>query len=352
MARRKTRVNALKDALLPAHDHSATSPAGLRRRAFIALLGGAAAWPLAASSSAGQQSGAGKPRVGVLEPYAAADPGYRMREALRDVGLEEGRDLTVEWRYAESETARIPALAAELAQLKLDAIVAIGDVAIQAVRQAAPMTPIIAGTDDLVGEGHAASLNRPGGNVTGISIMASELNAKRLELLKEAVPSASRVLVLWDPATGTFHLPLLRSVAEALGAQLEVQEVRQREDLQGAFDKAQSWRAKAVNVLASPLLHALRQPIIDGAAVHRLPAIYQWEESARAGGLMSYGPFRRDVYQAIARQLVRVLKGTPPAQLPVEQPAKFELVINLKTAKALGLEIPPTLLARADAVIE
>jgi ABC-type uncharacterized transport system substrate-binding protein len=178
----------------------------VKRREFITLLGGAAAWPLAARSSAGQQHSAIKllPRVGVLEPYAAADPGYRMREALRDVGLDDGRDVAVEWRYAEGETAGIPALAAELAQLKLDAIVAIGDVAIQAARQASPTIPIIAGTDDLVGEGHAASLNRPGGNVTGISILASELNAKRLELLKEAVPSAARVLVLWDPATGTF----------------------------------------------------------------------------------------------------------------------------------------------------
>jgi putative tryptophan/tyrosine transport system substrate-binding protein len=327
----------------------------VKRRDFITLAGAAAAaWPLAATPSAGQQERAGKalPRVGVLEPYAAADPGYRMREALRDVGLEEGRDIMVEWRYAESDTARIPALAAELAQLKLDAIVAIGDFAIQAVRQAAPTTPIIAGTDDLVGEGHAASLNRPGGNVTGISIMASELNAKRIEVLKEAVPSASRVLVLWDPATGTFHLPLLGSVAQALDTQLQVHEVRRREDLDPVFEMAQSWRAEAVNVLASPLLHALREPIIAQAAVHRLPAIYQWEESARAGGLMSYGPIRRDVYQAISRQLARVLKGIVPAELPVEQPTKFELVINLKTAKALGLQIPPTLLARADEVIE
>jgi ABC transporter substrate binding protein len=140
-------------------------------------------------------------------------------------------------------------------------------------------------------------------------------------------------------------------VAEALGAELQVDEVRRGEDLDRILEIAQSWRAEALNVLASPLLHALRQAIIDQAAVHRLPAIYQWEESARAGGLMSYGPVRRDVYQAIARQLGRVLKGAPPAELPVEQPTKFELVINLKTAKVLNLEIPPTLLGRADEVI-
>src|SRR5262249_40962388 len=142
------------------------------------------------------------------------------------------------------------------------------------------------------------------------------------------------------------HLPLLRSVAEALHAQLQVQEVRRREDLDRIFEIAQSWRAEALNVLASPLLHALRQPIIDQAAVHFLPAIYQWEESARAGGLMSYGPVRRDVYQAISRQLERVLKGSPPAELPIEQPTKFELVINLTIAKALGLTIPESFLLR------
>jgi putative tryptophan/tyrosine transport system substrate-binding protein len=311
-----------------------------------------AAWVLGAGSGAGQQNRAKLPWVGVLEPYAATDPGYRMRDALHDVGLEDGRDLVVEWRYAEGDTARLSALAAELAQLKLDAMVAIGDLAITAVRQAMPTTAVVAGTDDLVGEGHAASLNRPGGHVTGVSILASELNAKRLELLKEAVPSASRVLVLWDSATGAFRLPLLRSVAAALGTELQVDEVRRREDLAQIFKAAQSWPAKAVNVLASPLLHALRQPIIEQAAVYRLPAIYQWEESAREGGFMSYGPVRRDVYQAIARQLGRVLKGNPAAELPIEQPTKFELVFNLKTAKQLGLQIPPTLLARADEVIE
>jgi putative ABC transport system substrate-binding protein len=324
----------------------------LKRREFITLIGGAAVWVLAARSSGGQQNRAKLPRVGILVPYAAADPGYQMREALRDVGLEDGRDVVVEWRYAEGDTARLSALAAELAQLKLDAIVAIGDLAIQAVRQAMPTIPVVAGTDDLVGEGHAASLNRPGGNVTGVSILASELNAKRLELLKEAVPSASRVLVLWDPATGTFHLPLLRSVAAALLTELQVDEVRRHEDLGRIFEKAQSWRAEAVNVLASPLLHALRQPIIDQATAYRLPAIYQWEESAREGGFMSYGPVRRDVYQAIARQLGRVLKGSPAAELPIEQPTRFELAFNLGTAKRLGLQIPPTLIARADEVIE
>ena len=202
-----------------------------------------------------------------------------------------------------------------------------------------------------MGEGHVASLAHPGSNVTGISVLASELNAKRLEVLKEAAPSVSRVAVLWDPATGSFHLPTLRSVAETLRVELQVHDVTGGEVLSKAFEAARAWGANGLNVLASPLLHALRQPIIDQAAAHRLPAIYQWGESARAGGLMSYGPFRNDVYQAIARLLARVLKGAQVADLPAEQPSRFELVINLKTAGVLGLAISPTLLARADEVI-
>ena len=292
------------------------------------------------------------PRIGILEPYAATDPGYRMAQALHDVGLEEGRDLVVEWRSAAGQTDRIPAMAADLVRLKPDAIVAIGDVAISALRKETATIPIIAGSDDLVGEQHVASLSHPGGNVTGISILASELNAKRLEVLKEGVPSVSRVAVLWDPATGAFHLPALRSVADMLHLELQVHEVGGREQLDNAFAAAQAWGADGVNVLASPLLHALRQPIIEQAAARRLPAVYQWEESAQAGGLMSYGPFREDVYQAIARQLARVMKGARPADLPVEQPTRFQLALNVRTAKALGLAFPPLLLARADDVIE
>ena len=276
----------------------------------------------------------------------------RVSQALHDVGIVEGRDIEVEWRYAESHIERIPALAADLVSLDLDAIVAIGDVAIRAIRTASSKLPIVAGTDDLVGEGHAASLSHPGGNVTGISILASELNSKRLEVLKEAVPAASRIAVLWDPATGTFHLPTLRTVAQTLRVELQVNEVTGSDDLIKALDAAQSWGAEAMNVLASPTLHGLREPIIEQAAARRLPAIYQWGESAREGGLLSYGPFRTDVYQGIARQLERVLKGADPADLPVEQPTRFEFVVNLKTSRALGLAVPRSLLSRADEVIE
>jgi putative tryptophan/tyrosine transport system substrate-binding protein len=321
----------------------------LRRRELIALLGSAAAaWPLTARA---QQPGK-LPRVGVLQPYAATDLSYRLEQALNDVGIQEGRDILVEWRFAEGHIDRIPALATGLVRLKLDALVAIGDVAIRAFRGETTTIPIVAGTDDLVGEGHAASLAHPGGNVTGISILASELNAKRLEVLKEAVPSASRVAVLWDPATGAFHLPTLRSVAQTLGVELRVHEVTGNENLIRALDVSQAWGADSLNVLASPTLHALRRPIIAEAAARRLPTIYQWGESAKEGGLISYGPFRTEVFQGIARLLARVLKGANPAELPAEQPTRFELIINLKTAKPLGLAIPPLLLARADEVIE
>jgi putative tryptophan/tyrosine transport system substrate-binding protein len=292
-------------------------------------------------------------RIGILLPYAASDPiNEQIRQYLREVGYTEGRNIAIEWRHGAGQTASFPGLAAELARRKPDALVAVGEPAIRAAREATATIPIIGGTDDLVGEGHVASLRHPGANVTGVSILASELNAKRLELLKQALPTASRVSILWDSATGSFHLPLVRAVAGSRSIELKIHEVRGGEDLKPAFDAARAWPADAVNVLASPLLHALRQSIIDQAARHRLPAIYQWEESVRAGGLMSYGPVREEAYRAICVQLDRVLKGAKPADLPVVQPTKFELVINLKTAKELGLTIPQSLLVQADKILK
>ena len=271
---------------------------------------------------------------------------------MRESGYIEGRTIAFESRHVGGDNARLPVLAAELAHLKPAAIIAIGDRAVRAARQATPTTPIIAGSDDLVGEGHVASLARPGGSVTGVSILASELNTKRLEMLKAAVPTVTRVTVLWDPATGAFHLASLETLARKLDVALKVEEVRGREDLGRVFESARAWRAEALNVLASPLLHALRQSIIDHAALARLPAIYQWDESVIAGGLMSFGPSRREVFRRMSVQLDLVLKGASPAEVPVEQPTKFELAINLKTAKTLGLTIPPSLLLRADHLIQ
>ena len=307
---------------------------------------------LPATPAAEAQSAGTVPRIGIVCPWPAADPLTGVwRAALNDVGYVEGKNIVVEWRFADGRTERLPTLAAELARLNLDAIVTAGDLAIRAVQQATTTIPIVVASDDLVGEGHVASLARPGKNVTGVSILASELNAKRLELLKQAIPAASRIAVLWDPATGTFHLSALHAAARSLKVELKILEVRRLEDLDRAFEAARAWRAEALNVLASPLLHTLRRPIIDRAARHGLTAIYQWGEIAREGGLMSYGPAFLDVLRALFVQLDRVLKGARPADLPVSQPTRFELVINLKTAKALGRAIPQAVLTRADEVI-
>ncbi len=292
-------------------------------------------------------------RVGILDPYRASDPHNDLiRRTIAGVGYVEGKEVVIEWRYADDQTTRLPALAADLARLKLDAIIAIGDPAIRAARQATPTIPIIAGSDDLAGEGRVKNLARPEGNVTGVSSLAAELNAKRLELLHTAVPSAKRIAILWDPATGSFHLASLHAVARQLGVNLSIQEVRRPADLNSTFEAVRAWRADALNTLASPLLHAMRSSIIEAAARYRLPAIYQWDNSAREGGLMAYGPSRAEVLLKMSVQLDRVLKGAKPADIPVEQPTKFELVINLKTAKALGVTIPQSLLLRADEVIQ
>ena len=321
------------------------------RRTFIAcactFLGG----PLAVEAQAQQVRKDW--RIGILSPYAVDGPWSKeVAQALRDAGYVDGRNGRIEWRSSEGQTGRFPALAGGLVKLQVDAILAVGALAIRAARQATATIPIVAGSDDLVGEGHVVSLARPGGNVTGVSILAAELNAKRLEVLKAAVPAASRIAAFWDPATGEFHLRTLHAVARTLSVELNIQKVRSADDLSNAFKAVRAWHAEAVNVLASPLVWSLRQLIIDQAARTRLPAIYQWGEAVRDdGGLLSYGPTRAEVYRALAAKIDRVLRGAKPSDLPVEQPTNFELVINLKTAKALGLTIPPSLLQQADQVI-
>jgi putative ABC transport system substrate-binding protein len=319
------------------------------RRTFIAT----AACSVVAISLAQAQQTPRIYRIGVLEPYPASDPiSDLIRRTLAETGYAEGPGVLVEWRYANGDVSRLPTLAAELAPLKLDAVFAIGDLAIRAAGKAMPATPIVAGTDDLAGEGHVKHLARPKGNITGVSILASELNAKRLELLHAAAPAARRMVALWDQATGEFQLPALQTAAKKLGVQLNVQRVRTPADLDGALERGAAWRAEAINVLASPLLDSLRRPIIDRAARDRLPAIYQWGRSASEGGLMAYGPTHVEIVRIMCVQLDRILKGAKPSDVPAAQPTKFELVINLKTAKALGLAIPQSLLLRADEVIQ
>ena len=293
------------------------------------------------------------PRIGVLQVWSSTDPMVeQIRQSFREVGYVDGQTIAIEFRLAEGKTERLPALAAELVQLKVDAIITFGDPAIRAIQEATKTIPIIAATDDLVGAGLVASLARPGGNTTGVSILASELNVKRLELLKETLPRVSRIAALWDPGSGTFHLKGLEAAARSLGVELQVLEVRRPEDFRRAFEAAKKARAGALNVLASPFLYGHRQTIIDLAAKNRLPAIYQWREMTEAGGLMSYGPTLSELLRLCATVLDRILKGAKPGDLPVEQPRKLELVVNLKTAKALSLKVPPSILLRADEVIQ
>lgn len=292
-------------------------------------------------------------RIGVLQVWSSADPMVELiRQSLREVGYVEGQTIAIEFRLAEGKTERLPALAADLVQLKVDAILTFGDPGIRAAQQATRTIPIVGATDDLVGAGLVASFARPGGNTTGVSILASELNVKRLELLKETLPRVSRIAALWDPGSGTFHLKGLESAARSLGVELQILEVQRPEDFRRGFEAAKKGRAGALNVLASPFLYGHRQTIIDLAAKNQLPAIYQWREMPEAGGLMSYGPTLSELLRLCAAVLDKILKGAKPADLPVEQPTKFELVINLKAAKSLGLKIPQSVLIRADEVIQ
>lgn len=323
-------------------------PIGVPTIFVVALAISMLAAPLAAEA---QQAGK-IPRIGVLQVWSSTDPVIELiRHALREVGYREGHTIAIEFRSAEGKAERLPALAADLVQLRADAIIAFGDPAVRAVQQATKRIPIVAATDDLVGAGLVASFARPGGNTTGVSILASELNVKRLELLRETLPGVSRIAALWDPGTGTFHLKGLEAAARSLGVELQILEVQRAEDFRRAFDAAKKGHAGALNVLASPFLHGHRQTIIDLAANNRLPAIYQWREMTGAGGLMSYGPTLSELLRLCAAALDKILKGTTPGDLPIEQPTKFELVINLKTAKTLGLMIPQSVLVRADEVI-
>jgi ABC-type uncharacterized transport system substrate-binding protein len=278
------------------------------------------------------------------------------RQGLRDLGYIEGQNLVIEYRYAEGTPERLPDLAAELVRLPVEVIVAGGRNTIRAAQDATRTIPIVmAGTGDAVAFGFVASLARPGGNITGLSDLGAELPAKRLELLKEIVPQSARIAVLTNPA-GPLHvswMPNLTAAAQTLGVQLHVVEVRQAEELASAFAALAQARADALLVVSDPLLlNRQRARIVaDLAAQHRLPAMYDWREYVDAGLLMSYGPSQLDMQRRTAVYVDKILKGAKPADLPVEQPTTFELVLNLKTAKELGLTIPPTLLLQATEVI-
>ena len=299
-------------------------------------------------------------RIGYLSsssPSAVSHNIDAFRQGLRDLGYVEGRNIVIEYRWAEGKYDRLPNLAADLVSLKVDVIVAGGTSAGPAAQQATKTIPIVlAVSSDPVGTGLVAGLARPGGNITGLSIQQVELSAKSLELLKEAVPKVSRAAVLWnpDPASpaGAPQMRETEAAARTLGVKLQSLEVRSPDDLEGAFQAAARGRAGALLALGDPMLFIHRTRIVGLAAKNRLPAMYFAREFVGAGGLMSYGTNLADIYRRAATYVDKILKGAKPADLPVEQPMRFELVINMKTAKALGITFPPSILIRADQVIE
>jgi len=327
------------------------------RRTFLeTLAGGLLAAPLAAEAQQARRVY----RVGYIGPTPVAtlisDPTFdSFRREMGQRGYVEGQDLVLELRSVAERPDRVSEVVGELVRLNPDIIVAVSAPVIQAARQVTRTIPIVmVGVGDPVAIGFAASLSRPGGNVTGLSQLSPELSAKRLDLLKEVVPGVSRVAILWNPTnpSNASQLRATKLVAQALGMQLQLLEVRGSQDFESGFQAATRGRAGAVITLDDLLIYTRRTQIVALAAKNRLPAIYGWSRFAEAGGLMSYGPDFRDMYRQAAIFVDKILKGAKPGDLPIEQPAKLELVINLKTAKALGLTIPQSLLQRADQVIE
>jgi putative ABC transport system substrate-binding protein len=296
------------------------------------------------------------PRIGFLIASPSIFPGRveAFRQGLRELGYVEGRNIVIEWRYAEGRRDRLPALADEVVRLKVDIIVSGGPTITGFLKEATTTIPVVMGFDtDPVGNGLVASLARPGGNITGLSVFSPELGGKRLELLKEIVPKLSRVVVLGS-STLPGNAQTLRETelaAGALGVKLQHFDVLSPKDMEAAFRRAVEGRADAVLALGNSVLNAHRTQVADLAVKSRLPAMYYAAEFVDVGGLMFYGVDFADLYRRAATYVDKILKGAKPADLPVEQPTKFELVINLKTAKQIGLTIPPNVLARADRVI-
>jgi len=298
------------------------------------------------------------PRIGFLttvSPSAIAARTEAFRQGLRELGYVEGKNIVIEWRYAEGKIDRLPALAAELVRLKVDVIVTAGSPVTRSAKEATVTIPIVMANDsDPVGSGHVASLARPGGNITGLSTLRLEMSGKRLELLKEIIPRLSRVAVLGSSTVpgNAQALKETELAAGAFGVQLQYLDVLATKDIETAFRAASKGRADAVLVLGGPLFNSHRTQIVDLAVKSRLPAIYYAAEFVEDGGLMTYGVSVIDLFHRAATYVDKILKGAKPADLPVEQPIKFELIINLKAAKQIGLTIPPNVLVRADKVIK
>jgi putative ABC transport system substrate-binding protein len=328
----------------------------MRRRDFITLLGGsAAAWPMAARAQQPTM-----PVVGTLYGVSAADwAGYiaGFRRGLSETGFVEGRNVVIDYRWAEGEYDRLPAMAADLIGRKVAVLLTGGsDVATRAAITATQTIPIVFTTaSDPVAVGHVASLNRPGGNATGVTLVSTELGPKRLELLHEMTPIASKIALLVNPnnpVMSQVEIQSAQTAARRLGVEIIVVNAGTENEIESAFATAVEHWAAAFNVATDAYLTSRREQISALALRHALPTITGPRESVVAGQLMSYGPNLADMYRQAGIYVGRILKGEKPADMPVQQPTKFEFVINLKTAKALGLIVPPMLLARADEVIE
>jgi len=319
-----------------------------------ALLGTAGIGLFVAPLVLDAQPAGRNPRIGILRPGSPPDPLLdAFRQGLRELGYEEGRNIRIEYRWAEGRDERLPGLAADLVRLKVDVIVA-GAGAVEAAKHATTTIPIVMPVSgDPVSAGLVASLARPGGNITGLTSLSGELPGKWMELLKETVPQVSLLAVLWDPASDPSQVKTSEAAARSLGVRLHVLTVGRTGGFEPALADARNNDAGALSVLGSPFFYVHRTRLVELAAKHRLPTIYaQREFVVGSGGLMSYGTDFHHQFRRAANYVDKILKGAKPADLPVEQPTKFELVINLKTAKALGLTIPQSILMRADELIQ
>jgi putative ABC transport system substrate-binding protein len=323
-----------------------------RRAALASLLALGTLTPAAALAQQPPRA----PRVGVIGERSASDPFLAaFRRGMSKLGHVDGRNITIEYRYAQGALDQVPRLAAELIELKVDVLLVGGTVSTQSVMKVTRSVPIVfTAVGDPVGSGIVASLARPGGNVTGLTSLTFELGGKQLELLRTAVPTLSRVSVLYNPLNPAAKVGIdaTKTAAGTLGIELQLREVRQPDNLAGAFSALTPWRPGGLLALADPVFGNQLPWLAKLAAAQRLPAIYLRSEFAEAGGLLAYGPSLADNYRRAAAYVNKILKGAKPADLPVEPPTKFDLVVNLKTAKALGLTLPQELVGRADQVIQ
>jgi putative ABC transport system substrate-binding protein len=327
----------------------------MQRRAFITLLGGATlAWPLIANAQPPERMR----RIGLLQGLAASDQDWQrrlsaFRQGLAQLGWVEGRNIILDVRYADGNPQRLPALAADLVAAQAEMIVTNAAQPIEAARNVTSTIPIVmASVGDALGAGYVASLARPGGNVTGLTLMATEQSAKRLELMKDISPGLMRIAVIWNEnASGhRFQMKEMEPASRVLGLELKSVPIQKAGDIDAALRSVM--QTQAVVTMDDPVIQSNRGRIVDWGMRERIPVMGEFRPMAAAGALMTYGPDQADLWRRSAAYVDKILKGAKPADLPVEQPTKFELVINLKTAKALGIAVPPTLIARADEVIE